>query len=55
MTSVEGMPQKNIFLIAVLLRRGWGKGPAINIKEKMTFLKTFILFCCHLKLKNILL
>ena len=35
------------------LRGGGGKDLAI--KEKITFLKTFILFCCHLKIVVILL
>ena len=34
------------------IKRGGGKGWAIE--EKRTFFETFFLFCCHLKIKNIL-
>ena len=41
-------------LVAGPLRGGeGGKGRAT--KEKRTFFKTFFLFCCHLKIKIILL
>ena len=49
-----GNPQKKIPpLMAGPLRGGGGKGRAI--KEKITFFETFFLFCCHLKIKIILL
>ena len=35
--------------------RGGGVGKGRAIKEKRTFFESFFLFCCHLKIKIILL
>ena len=58
-------PQKHIGLLREAAKkvpplvagplRGGGGGKGWAIKEKRTFFETFLLFCCHLKIKIILL